>query len=61
MNPWKKAKWMGFEPNSSDHMTYYVKTEDARPRYLIRSVICTRRRHVGTEREHANDDTENQE
>ena len=48
---------MGFAYNAGNAMTYYIKTEESPFRYLIRSVICTRQRHVGTEREHVNKDS----
>eukprot|EP00957_Ditylum_brightwellii_P159480 12139903-Ditylum_brightwellii.AAC.1 len=56
-DPWKKAKWMGFAHNAGDAITYYIKTEESPFKYLIRSVICKRQRHVGAEREHVNEDS----
>eukprot|EP00957_Ditylum_brightwellii_P113679 8667339-Ditylum_brightwellii.AAC.1 len=54
---WKRGRWMGFAHNAGDAMTYYIKTKEPPCRYLIRSVICTRQKHVGMEREHVNDDS----
>eukprot|EP00957_Ditylum_brightwellii_P119232 9096004-Ditylum_brightwellii.AAC.1 len=48
---------MGFAHNAGDDMTYYIKTEELPFKYLIRSAICTRQRHVGTEREHVDEDS----
>eukprot|EP00957_Ditylum_brightwellii_P047692 3623203-Ditylum_brightwellii.AAC.1 len=56
-DPLKKARWMGFVHDAGDDMTYYIKTEESPFKYVIRSVICTRRRHVRTEREHVNEDS----
>ena len=37
-------------------MYYYTRTEGKKPCYLILSVICTRRKNIGTEKEYVNDD-----
>jgi hypothetical protein len=54
-DPWQKARWLGFAHNSGDAMTYHVRTEGKDPQYLIRSIICTRRKNIGTEKEHVNE------
>ena len=59
-DPWKKARWMGFAPNSGDELTYYIKTEGKNPQYLIWSIIVSRRKHVGTDREYVNKDIDQQ-
>eukprot|EP00957_Ditylum_brightwellii_P146993 11191193-Ditylum_brightwellii.AAC.1 len=46
---------MGFVPNSGDALTYYIRTEGKKPQYLIWSIICSRRKHIGTEQEHVNE------
>eukprot|EP00957_Ditylum_brightwellii_P047126 3578653-Ditylum_brightwellii.AAC.1 len=38
-------------------MTYYIKTKDKNPRYLVRSIICTRRKKIGTDEEYVNEDS----
>jgi hypothetical protein len=60
-DPWKKARWLGFADSSGDEMCYYIKTETTEnPHYLIRSVICTRRKNIGTEKEYINEDSSQQ-
>ena len=42
-------------------MCYYIKNERTEnPQYLIRSVICTCRKNIGTEKEYANEDSSQQ-
>jgi hypothetical protein len=59
-SPWRKGRWLGFADSVGDHLTYFIKTErsseEGRNVVLIRNIIYTRRKHVGTEREHVNDD-----
>ena len=55
-NPWKKAQWLGFAQNSGNEMCYYIKTEEKKPKYLICSIICTRRNFIGTDKEYTNED-----
>ena len=55
---WKPGRWLGFATGAGDEMTYYIETERGKGKnvVLIRSTICTRRKFIGTEREHTNDD-----
>eukprot|EP00957_Ditylum_brightwellii_P174134 13257994-Ditylum_brightwellii.AAC.1 len=51
---------MGFAPNSGDALTYYIRTEGKKPQYLIQSIVCSRRKYIGTEQEHVNEDMSEQ-
>eukprot|EP00957_Ditylum_brightwellii_P010660 807462-Ditylum_brightwellii.AAC.1 len=42
-------------------MTYYIKTEEKQPKYLIWSIICSWWKHIGTNREHTNKNPDKQE
>ena len=55
-----KGRWLGIASTAGDAMTYYIFTEKNKGRnvVLIRSVIKSRRKHVGTKEEHVNDDPE---
>lgn len=50
----KKGRWLGFAHTAGDEMTYYIETEKEKGRntILIRSLIKTRRKHLGTDREY---------
>lgn len=52
-----KARFLCLAESSGDLMTYYILTEPgaSKPKILVRSVIRSRRKHVGTENEHTND------
>jgi len=56
----KKARWLGFAHNSGDAMTYFIETEhddkSKRNVILVRSIIRTRRKNIGTKEEHINND-----
>lgn len=53
-----KARYLCLAESSGDLMTYYILTEpeSGKPKVLVRSVIRSRRKHVGTENEHVNND-----
>ena len=53
-----KGRWLGIASTAGDAMTYYIFTEKDKGRnvVLIRSVIKTRRKQVGTKEEYVNDD-----
>ena len=61
-NSLKKARWLGFAHSSGDAMTYYIETEqesksDKRCNIiLVRSIIRTRRKNIGTKDEYVNND-----
>lgn len=59
-NSLKKARWLGFAHSSGDAMTYFIETEneDKKKRnvILVRSIIRTRRKHIGTKEEYVNED-----
>ena len=59
-DPWKKARWLGFADSARDKMCYYIKTEGQKPQILIRSIICTRRKNVGTDEEYVNENPKDQ-
>jgi hypothetical protein len=56
----KKARWLGFAHSAGDAMTYFIETEKETPKarnvILVRSIIKTRRKHIGLKEEHVNDD-----
>jgi ribosomal protein S12 len=56
----KKACWLGFAHSAGDAMTYFIETEKEDPSkrdvILVRSIIRTRRKHIGTKEEHVNND-----
>ena len=56
----KKARWLGIAPNYGDALTYHINTENeqGRNRILVRSVIKTRRKNIGTDKESINEDSE---
>ena len=53
-----KGRWLGIAPSAGDAMTFYIFTEKEKGRnvVLIRSVIKTRRKNIGTKDEYINDD-----
>eukprot|EP00957_Ditylum_brightwellii_P013806 1040273-Ditylum_brightwellii.AAC.1 len=51
---------MGFAPNSGDALTYYIRTEGKKPQYLIWPIACSKRKHIGAEQEHVNEDMSEQ-
>ena len=56
----KKARWLGIAPNCGDALTYYINTENeqGKNRVIVRSVIKTRRKNIGTDKEFINEDPE---
>ena len=59
-NSLKKARWLGFAHSSGDAMTYFIETENddktKRNVILVRSIIRTRRKNIGTKEEYVNED-----
>jgi len=61
-NSLKRARWLGFAHTSGDAMTYFIETErdgtDDRRRnvILVRSIIRTRRKNIGTLDEYVNNE-----
>eukprot|EP00957_Ditylum_brightwellii_P078620 5977251-Ditylum_brightwellii.AAC.1 len=47
---------MGFAPNSGDALTYYIRIEGKKHQYLMWSIVCSRRKYIGTKQEHVNED-----
>ena len=56
----KKARWLGVVPNCRDALTYYINTENEQGKnhVIVRSVIKTRRKKIGTDKEYINEDSE---
>ena len=56
----KKARWLGIAHSAGDAMTYFIETErddnTKRNVILVRSIIRTRRKNLGTTTEFVNDD-----
>jgi hypothetical protein len=56
----KKARWLGVAHSAGDAMTYFIETErdetSKRNVILVRSIIRTRRKNIGTADEFVNDD-----
>ena len=56
----KKARWLGFAHTAGDEMTCHIRTEkepgEGRNMILIRSLIKTRRKKIGTQDEHVDDE-----
>ena len=56
----QKGRWLGIAASTGDAMTYYIRTEkdpgEGRNVVLIRSVIKTRRKNIGTPQEYINND-----
>jgi hypothetical protein len=59
-NSLKKARWLGIAHSAGDAMTYFIETErdgmSKRNVILVRSIIRTHRKNIGTEEEFVNDD-----
>ena len=59
-NSLKKARWLGFAHSSGDAMTYFIETERDDPKkrnvILVRSIIRSRRKNIGTPEEYTNND-----
>jgi hypothetical protein len=59
-NSLKKARWLGIAHLAGDAMTYFIETErdetNKRNVILVRSIIKTRRKNIGTATEFVNDD-----
>ena len=47
---------MEFSHSTGDEMCYHINTEENNPKYLIISVIRTRRRHIGTDKDCINEE-----
>jgi hypothetical protein len=58
-NSLKKARWLGSAHLAGDAMTYFIETEketnSSRNMILVRSIIQTRRKNIGTKEEYVND------
>ena len=56
----KKARWLGIAHSAGDAMTYFIETEQDEPTkrnvILVRSIIRTRRKNIGTSTEFINED-----
>jgi hypothetical protein len=56
----KKARWHGIAHSAGDAMTYFIETEQDDPTkrnvILVRSIIRTRRKNIGTKTKFTNDD-----
>ena len=51
---WLPGRWLGFAHSVGDHFTYYVRIEKPKGRnvVLVRNIVTSRRKHIGTDREH---------
>eukprot|EP00957_Ditylum_brightwellii_P209182 15360704-Ditylum_brightwellii.AAC.1 len=47
---------MGFAPNLGDALIYYIRTEGKKLQYLIWSIVCSRKKHIGMKQDHVNED-----
>lgn len=56
----KKGRYLCIAENSGDEMTYHIRTEkdEGTNVYLVRSLIKSRRKHIGTDTEYTNNDAE---
>jgi hypothetical protein len=59
-NSLKKARWLGFAHSAGDALTYFIEPEHDDPTkrnvILVRSIIRTRRKNIGTPEEYTNND-----
>ena len=62
---WLPGRWLGFAHSVGDHFTYYVRTEkptgEGRQSVIVRNLVISRRKHIGTEREYVTADPEDPE
>lgn len=55
LSRWKPGRWLGFADNIGDAMSYWILPESAnkkkRPKPLVRNIVRSRRRDIGTDSE----------